>query len=110
MKLIYKYTCMQKDRPKFCVYYHVTVQDDDMYFFDCRITSRARNLLKLIPTDPSVQDTLESLGHKVTTPLPWNSVCEPMEHNFWYCLPYWYINCEHWHCLCGDDSSNLLDK
>lgn len=31
----------------------------------CRITVRARSLLKLIPTDPSVQDALDSLGQKV---------------------------------------------
>jgi ubiquitin carboxyl-terminal hydrolase 9/24 len=33
----------------------------NVYF---RITVRARNLLKLIPTDPSVQDDLDSLGTK----------------------------------------------
>ena len=31
----------------------------------CRITARARSLLRLIPTDPSVVETLDSIGQKV---------------------------------------------
>ena len=46
-----------------------------MLFCAHRITSRARHLLNLIPTDPSIQDALDSLGQKVGLSTIANSLC-----------------------------------
>ena len=69
----------------------------DIWYLICyipffRITSRARNLLKLIPTDSSVQDTLDSLGQKVSGWLVCNETIHHVNYIVWQILDWWNLN------------------
>ena len=46
------------------VHFYRDVKTSYCIFF-CRITNRARSLLQLIPTDPSIVEALDSVGQKV---------------------------------------------